>query len=108
MGYSDARNQISLATLVLQYSKKELKSYTEFRVADQQSISSLDQAMFSDLCDVTKGTTNKERCDALREHLSARYTDVYVPRKVMDFATAFFMYLAKSILTRVIRHLDCS
>ncbi|MGZ4926563.1 MAG: hypothetical protein ACXV4B_08960, partial [Halobacteriota archaeon] len=35
-------------------------------------------------------------CDALRAHLSARYTDVWAPRKVMNFATAFLNYLAKT------------
>jgi integrase len=44
----------------------------------------------------TKGMISKERCDALREHVSARYTDVYAPRKVLNFATAFLKYLAKT------------
>jgi hypothetical protein len=46
--------------------------------------------------DNTKGVISKERCDALRAHLSARYTDIWTPRKVMNFATAFLKYLAKT------------
>jgi len=44
----------------------------------------------------TKGIISKERCDALRQHLLARYTEVYAPLKVMNFATAFLKYLAKT------------
>jgi hypothetical protein len=46
--------------------------------------------------DVTKGVVSKERCDALRAHLLERYTDVYAPRKVLNFATAFLKYLSKT------------
>jgi hypothetical protein len=44
----------------------------------------------------TKGVISKERCDALRLLLSAKYTDVYAPRKVLNFAKAFLKYLAKT------------
>jgi integrase len=44
----------------------------------------------------TRGIVNKEWCDALRDYLSERYTDVYAPRKVLNFATAFLKYLAKT------------
>jgi hypothetical protein len=44
----------------------------------------------------TKGIISKERCDALRDHLSERDTQVYAPRKVLNFATAFLNYLAKT------------
>jgi hypothetical protein len=44
----------------------------------------------------TKGVISKERCDAPQAHLSARYTDIWAPRKVMNFATAFLNYLAKT------------
>ena len=44
----------------------------------------------------TRGTISKKRCDALRAHLSERYTDIYAPRKVMNFATAFLKYLSKT------------
>jgi hypothetical protein len=91
------RNQSSLATLVLQYSKKELTSYTEFRVAGISKAS----VPWMTRCSptfwyITKGKISKETCDALREHLSARYTDPYAPRKVLNFATAFLKYLAKT------------
>ncbi len=97
MGYFDAQNQISLATLVLQYSKKELTSYTEFRIAgiSKASVPWMKRCSLT-FWDVTKGMISKERCDALREHLSARYSDVYAPRKVLNFATAFLKYLSKT------------
>ncbi|MGZ4932387.1 MAG: hypothetical protein ACXV46_06340 [Halobacteriota archaeon] len=31
----------------------------------------------------------------MRQHLATRYTDVYAPRKGLNFATAFLKYLAK-------------
>jgi len=46
--------------------------------------------------DATRGVLSKEKCDALRDHLSARYTDIYAPRKVLNFTTAFLKYLAKT------------
>lgn len=52
--------------------------------------------MFSDLWNATTGTISRERCDAPRQHLLARYSDVYAPRKVLNFATAFLKYLAKT------------
>ncbi len=95
--YSNAHNQTSLATLMLHYSKKELKSYTQFRVAgiSKASIPLMSRCSLT-FWNATKGIISKERCDPLREHLSERYADVYAPRKVMNFATAFLRYLAKT------------
>ncbi|MGA9079851.1 MAG: hypothetical protein WB581_06445 [Halobacteriota archaeon] len=97
MGYPDAQNQISLAALALKYTKKELASYTEFRVAgiSKTSIPWMKRCSKT-FWNATKGTINKERCDALRAHLSEQYTDIYAPRKVMNFTTAFLKYLAKT------------
>jgi hypothetical protein len=91
------QNHSSLATLVLQYSKKELTSYTQFRAAGiiKASIRWMKRCSLT-FWNVTRGIISKERCDALTEHLSERYTDVYAPRKVMNFATAFLKYLAKT------------
>lgn len=44
----------------------------------------------------TKGIINNERCDALRAHRSEAIHDIYARRKVMNFATAFLKYLAKT------------
>jgi hypothetical protein len=44
----------------------------------------------------TQGVINKERSDALRQHLSERYTDVYASRKVLNLATAFLKCLSKT------------
>ena len=46
--------------------------------------------------DNAKGVISKEKCDALQAHIAARYTDIWTPRKVMNFATAFLKYLAKT------------
>jgi len=96
-GYCDVRNHSSLATLVLHYSKKELTSYTQFRLAgiSKASIPWMKRCSLT-FWNATKGVISKERCDALRQHLSARYTDVYAPRKVLNFTTAFLKYLAKT------------
>jgi hypothetical protein len=90
-------NSENLATLILHYSKKELKNYTEFRVAgiSKASIPWMKRCSLT-FWNVTNGTISKERCDALRKNLSTRYTDVYAPRKVLNFATAFLKYLAKT------------
>jgi len=87
----------NLATLLLHYSKKELKSYTEFRVAgiSKASIPWMKRCSLT-FWNATQGIVSKERCDALRQQLSAKYTDVYAPRKVLNFATAFLKYLAKT------------
>jgi hypothetical protein len=92
-----APNRENLATLVLDYSKKELKSYTEFRIAgiSKASVPWLKRCSLT-FWNATKGVINKERCDALRQHLSARYTDVYARRKVLNFAAAFLKYLTKT------------
>ncbi len=105
-GYSDAHNQISLATLALQYHKKELTSYTQFRLAgiSKASIPWMKRCSKT-FWNATKGVINKERCDALREHLSERYVDIYAPRKVTNFATAFLRYLAKTHFDTRYRHL---
>ena len=91
-----AGNQ-DLASLALEFTKQELTSYTEFRVAGISKAS----APWMKRCsktfwNATKGIISKKRCDALRAHLSERYTDVYAPRKVMNFATAFLKYLSKT------------
>jgi integrase len=89
-------NNSNLAALVLRYSKKELTSYTRFRVAgiSKASIPWMKRCSLT-FWNATRGILNKERCDALREHLSERYTDIYA-RKVMNFAKAFLRYLAKT------------
>ena len=86
-----------LASLVLKYTKSELISYTEFRLAgiSKASVPWMKRCSLT-FWDVTKGKISKERCDALREHLSTRYTDPYAPRKVLNFATAFLKYLSKT------------
>jgi hypothetical protein len=93
----DASKLSNLATLTLEYSKKELASYTEFRVAgiSKASIPWMKRCSLT-FWNATKGAISKERCDVLREHLSARYTDPYAPRKVLNFGTAFLKYLAKT------------
>jgi hypothetical protein len=48
------------------------------------------------LWNATKGIISKERCDALRDHLSERDTCGYASGKVLNFATAFVKYLAKT------------
>jgi len=90
-------NDSNLATLVLEYTRKELTSYTQFRVAgiSETSVPWMKRCSKTFWTN-TKGTISKERCDALRQHLSERYTDVYAPRKVLNFATAFLKYLAKT------------
>ncbi|MGA2885220.1 MAG: hypothetical protein ABSE80_08715 [Halobacteriota archaeon] len=82
---------------MLKYSKKELASYTEVRVAgiSKASVPWMKRCSLT-FWNATKGSISKERCDALREHLSQRYVDVYAPRKVLNFATAFLKYLAKT------------
>ncbi|MGZ4848727.1 MAG: hypothetical protein ACXVI1_11240 [Halobacteriota archaeon] len=91
------RNRSNLATLVLQYSKAELASYTQFRLAgiSEASVPWIKRCSLI-FWNVTKGTISKKQCDALRKHLSNRYTDPYAPRKVLNFATAFLRYLAKT------------
>ena len=56
----------------------------------------MDEACSKTFWNNTKGTISKETCDALRQHLSERYTNVYAPRKVLNFSTAFLKYLAKT------------
>jgi len=94
--YHHTDNQ-GLASLVLEFTKQELTSYTEFRLAgiSKASIPWMKRCSKT-FWKATKGVISKERCDALQAHLSARYTDVYAPRKVMNFATAFLKYLAKT------------
>ncbi|MGZ7131460.1 MAG: hypothetical protein ACXVIX_09975 [Halobacteriota archaeon] len=91
------RNETNLATLVLQYSKPELTSYTQFRLAgiSEASIPWIKRCSLI-FWNVTKGTISKKHCDTLRKHLSDRYADPYAPRKVLNFATAFLRYLAKT------------
>ena len=86
----------NLATLVLQYTKQELASYTKSRIAgiSKASVPWMKQCS-AILWDVIKGTISKQRCDALRQHIATRYNDAYAPRKVLNFATAFLKYLAK-------------
>ena len=97
VGEYDPPNHVTLATLALQYSKKELASYTEFRVAGISKASiPWTKRCSKTFWNVTKGIISKEHCDALRAHLSERYTDIYAPRKVMNFATASLKYLAKT------------
>jgi len=77
--------------------KQEFKSYTELRLAGISKTSVLWMKICSKtFWDNTRGVVSKDRCDALRAHLSARYTDIWAPRKVMNFATAFLKYLAKT------------
>ena len=96
-GERDRSRSPSLATLVLEYSKKELTTYTDFRVAgiSKASVPWMKRCSRT-FWDGTKGVVSKERLDALRKHLAARYTDMYAPRKVMNFASAFLKYLAKT------------
>lgn len=96
-GERDRSLSPSLATLVLDYSKKELKNYTDFRVAgiSKASVPWMKRCSRT-FWGATKGVVSKERLDALREHLAARYTDIYAPRKVINFASAFLKYLAKT------------
>jgi len=92
----DTPNNQGLASLELKFSKKELLDYTEFRLAGISKASVPWMMRNSRIFwNNTKGVISKERCDALRAHLSARYTDIWAPRKVMNFATAFRKYLAK-------------
>jgi hypothetical protein len=87
----------SLASLELKFSKKELLDYTEFRLAGISKASVPWMMRTSRIFwNNTKGVISKERCDALRAHLEARYTDFWAPRKVTNFATAFLKYLAKT------------
>ncbi len=92
-----APNSENLATLFIHYSLNELTSYSEFRVAaiSKASIPWMNRCSLT-FWQVTNGIISKERCDALRQRLSARYTDIYAPRKVLTFATAFLNYLAKT------------
>ncbi len=86
----------NLATLKLPYTKKDLASYTQSRLAGISKASVPWMKRCSRIFwDITKGTISKGRCDALREHLSTRYTDIDASRKVLNFATAFLRYLAK-------------
>jgi hypothetical protein len=86
-----------LASLELRFTKKELLDYTELRLAGISKASVPWMQRNSRIFwNNTKGVIRKERCDALRAHLSARYTDIWAPRKVMNFATAFLKYLAKT------------
>jgi hypothetical protein len=94
--YHTPNNQ-GLASLELKYTKKELLDYTEFRLAGISKASVPWMKRNSRIFwDNSKGVISKERCVALRAHLSARYTDIWAPRKVMNFATAFLTYLAKT------------
>ena len=95
-GFYHSDNQ-GLASLVLEFTKQELTSYTEFRVAgiSKASIPWMKRCSKT-FWNATRGIISKKRCDALRTHLSERYTDVYAPRKVMNFATAFLKYLSKT------------
>ena len=95
-GCQHAGNQ-GLASLELEFTKQELKSYTEFRAAgiSKASIPWMKRCSKT-FWNATRGTISKKRCDALRAHLSERYTDIYAPRKVMNFATAFLKYLSKT------------
>jgi hypothetical protein len=91
---SDEQN---LASLELKFTKQELTSYTEFRLAgiSKASVPWMNRCSLT-FWKATKGVISKERCDALRSHLAGRYTDVYAPRKVLNFATAFLKHLAKT------------
>ncbi|MGA3198298.1 MAG: hypothetical protein ABSD89_02715 [Halobacteriota archaeon] len=97
VGDYDPPNHETLATLALRYSKKELASYTEFRVAaiSKASIPWMKRCSLT-FWNATKGAINKERCDALREHLLPRSINVGVSHRMMNFATAFLKYLAKT------------
>jgi hypothetical protein len=90
-------NNLNLVSMELEFTKQELKNYTEFRLAgiSKASIPWMKRCSLT-FWKATKGIISKERCDALRQHLSTRYTDVYAPRKVLNFATAFLKYLAKT------------
>jgi len=94
---SYASNNQGLASLELRFTKKELLDYTELRLAgiSKASVPWMKRNSRT-FWNHTKGVISKERCDALRAHLSARYTDIWAPRKVMNFATAFLKYLAKT------------
>ena len=87
----------NLAGLTLEYSKKELVSYTESRLAgiSKASIPWIKRCSLTFL-NATKGTISKERGEALRERLPKTYTDFYAPRKVLNFATAYLKYLTKT------------
>jgi hypothetical protein len=65
-GSYGGENHGNLATLVLQYSKKELTSYTEFRVAGitKASVPWMKRCSLTFL-DVTKGTVSKTICATL-------------------------------------------
>jgi len=95
-GYELSNNQ-SLASLKLEFAKQELTSYTQFRIAgiSKASIPWMNRCSVT-FWNATRGTITKERCEALRKHMSERYTDIYARRKVMNFATAFLRYLAKT------------
>jgi len=95
-GHLRSLNQ-NLASLELRFTKQELMSYTELRLAGI-SKASIPWVKRSSLIfwNVTKGVISKERCDALRQHLSARYTDHYAPRKVLNFSKAFLKYLGQT------------
>ena len=100
---TDVNNEIyrlkseGLASLELRYTRKELRDYTQLRLAgiSKASIPWMNRNSET-FCNNTKGVINKTTCDALRVHLSDRYTDYWAPRKVMNFATAFLKYLAKT------------
>ena len=92
-----SRPQISLASLELHFTKRELTSYTDFRKVglSNASIPWMNKCS-STFWSATKGVVSKERLGLLREQAMARYGDVYAKRKVMNFAKAFLKYLSKT------------
>ena len=87
----------NLTTLTLEYTKKELKDYTLFRIAGISKgtipwINKQSKTFWS----ATKGKINKASIEALREYTLTRYTDIYAKRKALNFSRAFPRYLAKT------------
>ncbi len=90
-------NDPNLAALVLAYTKRELTSNTRLRIAgiSKASVPWMKRCSLT-FWHITKGKISKEQCDALRRHRSTRFADLSAQRKVLNFATAFLKYLAKT------------
>ncbi|MGZ4906783.1 MAG: hypothetical protein ACXVIF_07135 [Halobacteriota archaeon] len=91
--------QQTLATLEFKYTKKELESFLEWRIAGLAHKSAVWIIKAAEVFWMhTKGTISKASLAQLQEFLFKKYDDYYAQSKVLNFTKGFLKYQAKLTL----------
>jgi hypothetical protein len=96
VGQYKSPNQETLATLQFKYTKTELDSFVQWRIAGLEHKSAVWILKAAEVFwKHTKGTISKESLEALRAFLFKKYDDFYAQGKVLNFTKGFLKYQAK-------------